>query len=145
MDETAGGLLEVSHLHQRSGEVKVTNVGGLPLWRLSRETIVDHQLRPAVLGENRSVETKSGADDYPVVAKDALRFVGSRKANGDVVRTVAPLDAFYGAIQQRVLRLELISIQQVVVHCSQMAHVMGPPREMHPPWTRDVNHCRGFE
>ena len=61
-------LLEVPHLHQRTGKVQVGNVGRLPAARLFREAAIDHKFWLTRLVENRVVEAKPGT------TKDAVIF-----------------------------------------------------------------------
>ncbi len=99
MDEATGGLLEVPHLHQRSGEVQALDVGRFPLGSLRRKAIRDHQLGPAVFRENRRIEPEPGTNDHSIVGQVPLHFVRARKAHGHVVRTVAPLDPLDVAVE----------------------------------------------
>ena len=145
VDEAAGGALEVAHLHQGAGEVEAGHVGRLPLGRQGREPVVDHQLRAAVAVEDRGVEPEPGADDHAVVAQVARDLVGAREADGDEVAAVAALDPLDGPVEQRVLGLELVGVEQVVVDRPQVPDVVRSPGHPQRRRARDVDDRRRLD
>ncbi len=145
MDETTGRLPVIAHLHQRSGEVEVGDVGRLPFGSLGGEAVANHQLRTTLFFEDRGVEAKPGADDHPVILEVSLDFVGAGKTDGDEIRVVLSLDFLHRSIQQRVLGLQLIGVEHVVVDCPQMPDEMSLPRQVKRARTDDVDHRRRFD
>ncbi|MDQ0785645.1 hypothetical protein QFZ64_001142 [Streptomyces sp. B3I8] len=131
VDEAVGRLLEVPLLHQRAGEVEVRHVDGFEGRGLLREAVLDDEGGAAVLVEDGGVEAEAGARDDPVVVQLAQRFRGPGVAeHHPEAAAVGLLDALHGAVEHRVLGLELVGVQEVVVHRAQMAEVVGLPREL---------------
>jgi hypothetical protein len=79
-----------------------------------------------------------------VVAQIFLGLVRTHEARGDHVRPVPPFDVIDGAVDQSVLRLELISVEQVVVDGAQMTHIVRSPRHADRARPGDVDHRRGL-
>src|SRR5215510_10971619 len=115
MNKAAGGLLVVTHLHQRSCEVKIGYVGRFPLWCLRWKAISDSQFRTAAGIKNRRIKAESGAHDHAIVADVLLHLVRASKAQSHEIGSIAAFNVLDVSVEQCVLRLELIRIEQIVV------------------------------
>src|SRR5215467_560783 len=127
MNKATGGLLVITRLHQRSGEVKIGYVGRFPLRCLRRKAISYGQRWPAVGVKNRRIKTEAGAYDYAIVANVLLHLVCASKAQSHQIGSIAAFDALDVSVEQRVLRLELVGVKQIVVDRPQMADEVRLP------------------
>src|SRR5215471_1332819 len=89
--------------------------------------MVVNELRPAIIGEHRSIEPEPGAHNDAIVENFLLHLVGPGETDGYQVLPIALFDAFDIAIQQSVLGLQLISIEQVVIYRTEVSYVVGLP------------------
>ncbi len=141
VDEAAGALLEVALLRQCAGEVQAGYVHRLVGGTLLREPVVDDEGGAAGVVEEVRVEAESGAQDDAVVEQFAEAFRGPCVAEGDTEPAVGGLlDVLHGAVQDGILRFELIAVQEVVVHRAQMSHEVGLPRHFEGVRAGDVDH-----
>ena len=145
MNEGPGGSLEVADLHECACEVETGNIDGLPLRCLRRKSIFVDELWPAIIREDGSVEPKSGTNDDTVVLDLFPHLVGTHEADRDEVGSVAVIDTFDIAVEQRVLRLQLIRIQQVVIDRPKVADVVRLPGHPYRIWTGHMDDRGGFD
>src|SRR5215831_19563699 len=130
VNKAAGGLLVVTHLHQRADEVKIRYVGRFPLACLRREPISYGQRRPAVVVKNRGVEAEAGAYDYAIVANVLFHLVRTSKAQSHQIGSVPAFDMLNASVEQCVLRLALVGVEEIVVDRAQMADEVRPPGKL---------------
>ncbi len=140
VDEAVGGLLEVPLLHEGAGEVQVRHVDRLEGRGLLGEPVLDDEGGAAGLVEDGGVEAEAGARDDPVVVQLTQGFRGAGVAQQHPeAAAVGLLDALHGAVEDRVLRLELVGVQEVVVHRAQMPEVVRLPGELDRVRAGDVD------
>src|SRR5262249_60370161 len=91
VDEPAGRLLEIAHLHQRSGKIQARDIDRFPRRGLRWKAVLVDQLWPAILREDRGIEAETGADDHAIVAVIFLNLICSHEADRDEIRGVAAI------------------------------------------------------
>src|SRR5262249_26361661 len=66
-------------------------------------------------------EAEAGAYNHAIVANVLLHLVRASKAQSHQVGSIAAFDVIDVPIEQRILRLELVGVKQIVVDRAQMA------------------------
>ena len=146
VDEAARPVLEVTLL----GEVPATYRPGTPsasyaeviFGKRSLCTSAGRQLSSKISASKRNPVQRDDA----VVAQflDDLVGPGEREAHREQPVFVTG-DRQDRAVEDRVLRLELVGVEEVVVHRAQVPHVVGPPGELHRPRPGDVDDRRRLD
>ncbi|MEV0439554.1 hypothetical protein AB0I84_43785 [Streptomyces spectabilis] len=129
MDESARRFLEVPYLRERAREEQIGHVDGFPGVGLRRKPVVDGEARPAFRGEEGRVEAETGGENDAVVRYLLDHFVDPGEAHRGHIRAVGQLAQGQDpAVEERVLRCELVGVQEFVVHRPQMPQEVRPPR-----------------
>mmetsp|Transcript_15413 Transcript_15413/g.60234 ORF Transcript_15413/g.60234 Transcript_15413/m.60234 type:complete len:409 (-) Transcript_15413:302-1528(-) len=130
VDEAGHRLLEVALLHESAGEENARHVRRLPLARLQRETAAGGEGRHHFLREDVGVEAEASAEQNPVVVEGNAHLPALEPDVSGETAVLVLAHSAQLAVEDVVLRLELVGVEEVVVHSAQVADEVRGPGEL---------------